>query len=204
MEAQEMIRISRELQEKLREVKILQTKLGDDIDALIRQHEPPKISPYALPSQAYDEYFTPPEPPESKLSEQGNWKCQSCGRLISHNPIGTAAICVECGGTSSLREPPDIEAVKAILDKALQRCQEYPYKDWDASEVEKLIEEVKVDLNQICQLFQKKVKLPLLSAVDMQMAVLNNTAVPMGQAIVQAQYNLIKESLLKQGFEVQE
>ena len=30
------------------------------------------------------------------------WACKSCGKQIAHDPIGTAAICTACGGTSLL------------------------------------------------------------------------------------------------------
>lgn len=40
------------------------------------------------------------------------------------------------------------EKAKIILDKGLQRIQEFPWKDWDAEEVKKLIVEVKTMLNE--------------------------------------------------------
>ena len=36
--------------------------------------------------------------------KKAEWKCQSCGRTINHDPRGTAAICVKCGGISPLAE----------------------------------------------------------------------------------------------------
>ena len=54
-----------------------------------------------------------------------NWKCQSCGKLIDHNPMGTAAICAECGGTSKLQQttkPTMIEEkIKEILNRAVDK-----------------------------------------------------------------------------------
>jgi len=44
-------------------------------------------------------------------------------------------------------EVMSIEKAKTVLDKALQRCQEYSYKDWSRQRVEELIREVKVALN---------------------------------------------------------
>lgn len=41
-----------------------------------------------------------------------------------------------------------VEKAKDILDKALQRCQEFYYKDWDVREVERLIKAVKIALNE--------------------------------------------------------
>ena len=41
-----------------------------------------------------------------------------------------------------------IEKAKVILDKALQRCQEYNWKDWSEPAVEKLILDVKSALNE--------------------------------------------------------
>ena len=41
-----------------------------------------------------------------------------------------------------------IEKAKVILDRALQRCQEYNWKDWSEPAVEKLILDVKSALNE--------------------------------------------------------
>jgi len=42
-----------------------------------------------------------------------------------------------------------IEKAKVILDEGLQRCQVYPWKDWDASKVEELIVGTKTALNEL-------------------------------------------------------
>ena len=39
------------------------------------------------------------------------------------------------------------EKAKTVLDKALQRCQEFPYKDWSSQAVEELIRDTKAALN---------------------------------------------------------
>ena len=45
-------------------------------------------------------------------------------------------------------EKMGIEKAKVILDKALQRCQEYNWKDWSEPAVEELILDVKSALNK--------------------------------------------------------
>ena len=39
------------------------------------------------------------------------------------------------------------EKAKTVLDKALQRCQEFPYKDWSSAHVVQLIKDTKAALN---------------------------------------------------------
>ena len=41
-----------------------------------------------------------------------------------------------------------IEKAKLILDKGLQRCQNYAWKDWPTETVEQMIKEVKEALNE--------------------------------------------------------
>ena len=41
-----------------------------------------------------------------------------------------------------------IEQAKLVLDKALQRCQEYEWKDWSMEEVQELIIKTKIALNE--------------------------------------------------------
>ncbi len=55
---------------------------------------------------------------EVTMKQKPEWECQSCGRLINHDPIGTAAICVNCGGTSPLQEyTTEQELIEALKTK---------------------------------------------------------------------------------------
>lgn len=42
-----------------------------------------------------------------------------------------------------------IEELRRFLDKKLQRCQEYPYKDWTAEQVKNMIFAIKKLLNEL-------------------------------------------------------
>jgi len=81
------------------------------------------------------------------------------------------------------------DKIKALLDFALQRCQEFPYKDWDAENVASLIKHIKTILNTL-----PKDKPPLLSdetlcgfIEDEPLAGLNAGYYSLSQRVAQAQ-----------------
>lgn len=71
---------------------------------------------------------------EADQNVNPDWKCQNCGRLINHDPMGTAAICEICAvGGSKVMESQDsmpndelVERVAALLFR--RQC---PHLDWD-------------------------------------------------------------------------
>jgi hypothetical protein len=58
--------------------------------------------------QAAEKYFTPPQ-------EKSKWKCQACGGAIDHDPRGTAALCIKCGGPSPLAKKKTVEAKDTVM-----------------------------------------------------------------------------------------
>ena len=95
-----------------------------------------------------------------------DWKCQSCGKLINHDPKGTAAICIKCGGTSELATK---DWNKLVLGTDEKRVEEIAkklgllYRDVVAALREKwgMPSEQDEAINKVCNKYARQL-LPLL------------------------------------------
>lgn len=106
--------------------------------------------------------------------DKSKWKCQSCGRLINHNPKGTAAICRICvvGGSELQPEKDEGLLTPEYLDKELCKVLAIRYgyadgetMDWirknlfepllakDNQKIEELLKEIGSELWKRRQMF---------------------------------------------------
>jgi len=173
-------------------------QLADEVITIIRQHlEPPEDKwknykseweTYVIPQVAEDKYELE-LPPKPVLLDKIKVHC---------NKLGTWYAEIDYKLDDKSKLPEDyIEAVKKILE-------EYHYETLSTKDINDLT-------SQISQLFQKKVKLPILS--DEEITVINcalpflddegEAALIGGRAIAHAQHDLDAESLAKQGIKVE-
>ena len=75
---------------------------------------------------------------------------KATGRYIPHSPLGAHwIVCIP--DEEQEEKGMGTEKAKIVLDKALQRCQEFSYKDWSSQSVEELIRDTKTALNEEAQ-----------------------------------------------------